>query len=184
VGLIGNRLAPGHSPRSALYDQQGYHVFPILEIDANVGAFSGLYNSVSKTYLPGDQGAPLYHCPADIPGDLEVELKRLAVEAFETLGALDLGRVDFRLGSDGRPYLMEINTLPGLNPVASDLCIMAQAEGLPYADLINEILRLAADRHGLKVRTTRPKIKRQRPRPALAETVSPAVRATVLAGGR
>jgi hypothetical protein len=54
--------------------------------------------------------------------------------------------VDFRLGVDGKPYLLEINTLPGLNPRLSDLCIMAHAEGLHYTDLINEVLNLALER--------------------------------------
>jgi hypothetical protein len=44
---------------------------------------------------------------------------------------------------------MEINTLPGLNPAVSDLCIVAAAEGMPYPDLITEILYLAAERQGL-----------------------------------
>ena len=44
---------------------------------------------------------------------------------------------------------MEINTLPGLNPVLSDICIAAQSEGMAYAQLINEILNLAAARSGL-----------------------------------
>jgi hypothetical protein len=42
---------------------------------------------------------------------------------------------------------MEINTLPGLNPVISDICIMAETEGLAYNHLINEILYLAAERY-------------------------------------
>nr|MBC8264276.1 hypothetical protein [Anaerolineales bacterium] len=45
----------------------------------------------------------------------------------------------------------EINTLPGLNPTVSDLCIMARAEGMFYTDLINEILNLAIDRYGLAI---------------------------------
>jgi D-alanine-D-alanine ligase len=74
-------------------------------------------------------------------------MKHLAVAAFEAIDAKDLGRVDFRLGSDGQPYLLEINTLPGLNPIVSDLCIMARAEGMHYADLIDEILSLATGRY-------------------------------------
>ncbi len=71
-----------------------------------------------------------------------------------TLGELalnvnDVGRIDFRLDADGEPCLLEINTLPGLNPLVSDLCIMAAAEGLPYQTLITEILYLAAERQGL-----------------------------------
>jgi hypothetical protein len=44
---------------------------------------------------------------------------------------------------------LEINTLPGLNPAVSDLCMMAAAEGTPYPVLISEILYLAAERNGL-----------------------------------
>ena len=157
VGLIGNVLAPGERPWNGtltnlgyrLYDDQGFHIFPVLEIDSKVGAGQGLYNAEAKSYYPGEGGAPLYLCPADIPPDMEAELKRLAVAAFEAIGALDLARVDFRLGADGQPYFMEINTLPGLNPMVSDLCIMARAEGMHYTDLINEILSLAIDRYGL-----------------------------------
>ena len=60
------------------------------------------------------------------------------------------------MGSDGQPYLMEINTLPGMNPVSSDLCIMARAEALAYDEMINEILYLAAERYGLKAPSYRP----------------------------
>jgi D-alanine-D-alanine ligase len=146
VGLIGNAPGPDQERRHNLYDERGYHVFPVLEIDARVGAGQGLYNAASKSYSPGEGGAPLYLCPADIPASLVEELKELAVRAFEAIGALDVARVDFRLGFDGRPYLLEINTLPGLNPSVSDLCIMARAEGLHYTDLINEILDLALER--------------------------------------
>jgi D-alanine-D-alanine ligase len=155
VGLIGNALAlgeerwndPSTTSGHRLYDQRGFHLFPVLEIDANVGAGQGLYDAASKSFNPGEEGAPLYLCPADIPATLEAEMKQLAVAAFEAIGALDLSRVDFRLGADGRPYLLEINTLPGLNPTVSDLCIMARTEGMHYTDLINEILYLAADRY-------------------------------------
>jgi D-alanine-D-alanine ligase len=157
VGLIGNVVAAGERPWNGslsslgyrLYDERGFHLFPVLEIDSRVGVGQGLYNAEAKSYHPGEEGAPLYLCPADIPPELEAELKRLAVAAFEAIGALDVSRVDFRLGVDGQPYLMEINTLPGLNPTVSDLCIMARAEGMHYTDLINEVLHLAIDRYGL-----------------------------------
>jgi D-alanine-D-alanine ligase len=147
VGLIGNRIEPGELRWNGLYDSHGYHLFPILEIDSNVGVGNGLYNASAKSYLSGEEEAPLYMCPADIPHRLERDLKRITVAAFEAIGAMDLGRVDFRLGRDGRPYLMEINTLPGLNPIISDICTMAETEGIEYDHLINEILYLAATRY-------------------------------------
>lgn len=149
VGFIGNRLSPGAEPRSDLYTRGGFHIFPVLEIDATVGAGGGVYNSLAKSFAIEDDNAPLYLCPADISPDLEAELGRQAIAAFEALDGLDVGRVDFRLGEDGQPYLMEINTLPGLNPALSDICIAAQAEGVAYELLINEILALARERYGL-----------------------------------
>jgi D-alanine-D-alanine ligase len=147
VGVIGNALFPGERRWNDWYDERGFHLFPVLEVDANVGVGRGVYNTVAKSIVPGEDGAPLYLCPADIPVDLESEIKRLTVEAFEAVTALDVGRVDFRLGSDKAPRILEINTLPGMNPAVSDLCIMARAEGMLYADLIAEILHLAWNRY-------------------------------------
>ncbi len=147
VGLIGNTLQPGVKPPSDFYDERGFHVFPPMEVDLSpVAESGGLYTSQVKTEKPL---APRYLCPAPIDEELERELKRLAVAAFEAIGALDVARVDLRLGSDGKPYLMEINTLPGLNPHYSDMVLVARAEGVSYERLINEILNLALIRYGL-----------------------------------
>ncbi len=156
VGLLGNSpvyrqelwRGPGRPERNGFYAADGFHVFPVLEIDVSpVPEAGGLYSSHVKSELPL---APRYLCPAPIREALAEELRQLAVEAFLTIGGLDVGRVDFRLDAEGRPHLLEINTLPGLNPTYSDLCIMARAEGVEYAHLINEILDLAAERYRLK----------------------------------
>jgi D-alanine-D-alanine ligase len=147
VGLFGNTLAPGELPLSPLYDDRGFHVLPILEIDlAPIAEANGIYDSHVKSDLP--LGAN-YRCPAPVPESLTNEMKRLAVAAFEAIGALDFARVDFRLGANGRPYLMEINTLPGLNPTYSDIVLAARADGLLYVELVQEILSLAAHRYGM-----------------------------------
>jgi len=52
------------------------------------------------------------------------------------LNALDISRTDIRLDAEGNPRLLEINTLPGLTPDYSDLCLQASAEGIAYNDLI------------------------------------------------
>jgi D-alanine-D-alanine ligase len=62
-----------------------------------------------------------------------------------------VARVDFRLDvNDGdKPYILEVNPLPGLNPGYSDLCIEAAASGWSYDELINGILDLAIERYDL-----------------------------------
>ncbi len=149
VGFIGNPGNPTHRLRPWLYDSDGYHWFPILEIDTLSSVSPQVYGHDAKAFDIGEIGAPRYLCPADIPSSLRARLIDLTRQAAEALDVKDVSRVDFRLGADGEPYLMEINTLPGLNPSVSDLCIMAAAEGMRYQVLITEILYLAAKRYGM-----------------------------------
>ena len=121
----------------------------MLEIGLSNSVSPTVYGHDAKAIDIGDLGAPDYLCPADIPDSFARELIDLTRKAAEALNACDISRVDFRLGADGKPYLLEINTLPGLNPAISDICIMADAEGLDYNTLITEILYLAAERFGL-----------------------------------
>jgi len=151
VGLVGNALLPGQAPRRRLrsdfYNARGFHLFPVLELDTQRGAVKGIYNAEAKSYALDDDNAPGYLCPADIPDALRETLFDMTMLAFEALGGLDIGRVDFRLGADGHPYIVEINLLPGLNPLVSDMIIVSRAGGVPYELLINEVLNLARERY-------------------------------------
>jgi len=146
VGLVGNRLQLGQERPSAFYDDRGYHVFPALEIDvSNLQKEGLLYTGYIKSKTPM---APRYLCPAPISQELANQLRELAISAFEAIGGLDVARVDFRLGAQGEPYLLEINTLPGLNPSISDIVLAAKGEGIAYETLILEILGSALRRYG------------------------------------
>ena len=76
-------------------------------------------------------------------------MKHLAWRAHILLNTLDVSRTDIRLDEEGNPRVMEINTLPGLTPDYSDLCLQAKAENIRYEDLILDILYLAAGRWGM-----------------------------------
>jgi D-alanine-D-alanine ligase len=146
VGFIGNPGFPGRRRRPSFYNFDGYHFFPVLEIDADRSVTPGVYGYDAKSLDLDHEQAPGYLCPADIPVGLTERLVELTRQASEAIGVCDVARVDFRLDAAGEPHLLEINTLPGLNPLVSDLCIMAEAEGTPYQMLITEILALAAER--------------------------------------
>ncbi len=149
VGFIGNRGNPNLRRRPELYDADGYHWFPILEIDTLSSVSPTIYGHDAKALDIGTEGAPNYLCPADISESLRARLIDLTRRAAEALEVRDVSRIDFRIGADGEPYLLEINTLPGLNPLLSDLCIMAAAEGISHQTLITEILYLAAERYNM-----------------------------------
>ena len=93
------------------------------------------------------------HIPADIAPGLADELRSMAVTAFQAVDAAGLARVDFFLETEtGRPYLNEINTLPGFTTI-SMYPKLWEADGLSYPRLIDELVTLAIERHRDKQRS-------------------------------
>jgi D-alanine-D-alanine ligase len=154
VGLVGNLVPPvarrlpddEDAPRII----RGLRFLPPLEI--SLGEYSheegGVYTNRAKTVL-ADQLA--YFCPAPLSPGLVEDLNWLAAATFRVTGCLDVARVDFRLdASDGdRPYILEVNPLPGLAPGISDLVLEANAAGIGHAELVNMILDEALTRYGM-----------------------------------
>ena len=65
----------------------------------------------------------------------------MAAAAHEALGLTDYSRSDFMLSADGRPYLLEVNTLPGMT-ATSLLPQEAQAAGLSFEQLLARLIEL------------------------------------------
>jgi len=149
IGVLGRKDARRYSPRPHLYGPDGFHRFPTLEIDNSQSATPGVYGHITKTLTTIEEGMPRFICPADVGPQLGAHLHELALRAHQAIGALDVSRVDIRMDSRGTPRLLEINSLPGLTPGFSDLCVLANAEGMSYTDLILEILYLGASRFGM-----------------------------------
>jgi len=79
--------------------------------------------------------------PACLPEEIEARVKEAAIGAFLSLGLKDYARADLRLDERGNPYVLEINSLPGLEPGYSDLPRAAEAAGISYIELIARILQ-------------------------------------------
>jgi D-alanine-D-alanine ligase len=149
VGVLGRPDAKLYSRHPEWYEKDGFHRLPILELDSSRSVTPNVYSQASKSKEVGEEGAPDYVCPANLDPELEKKLKHFALRAHQLLYALDVSRTDIRLDEEGNPRLLEINTLPGLTPNYSDLCLQAKAEGIRYEDLILEILYLGASRWGM-----------------------------------
>jgi D-alanine-D-alanine ligase len=156
VGAIGNLTEPvawrvPEDERAARV-LGGLHFLPPLEVDfaAYPSSEKGVYTNRMKTEWAHD-----FHClcPAPLADGLAARLNWLMAAVFRVTGCFDVARVDFRLDADDndRPYILEINPLPGLYPGLSDLVLEADAAGIRYQDLINEILNVACVRYGLRV---------------------------------
>lgn len=85
-----------------------------------------------------------YHCPPHSPETEAVE--KLALDSYRALELRDAGRVDIRIDRTGQPSFMEVNPLPGLNPLHSDLPIIAKLMGMRYKDIIAAIIESARTR--------------------------------------
>jgi D-alanine-D-alanine ligase len=72
--------------------------------------------------------------------------EEIALAAWRGLGCRDGGRVDLRCDRNGDVNLIEINPLPGLNPIRSDLCILSRLAGMKYQALIDQIMQSALKR--------------------------------------
>jgi D-alanine-D-alanine ligase len=170
VGLVGNisgvasRRLPSRFYTSARRDYSeaglaalkagGMTILPPMEVNlAPYIESDGVYSNRLKTDLADQLD---YLCPAPLDEPQVRELNWLTAAVFRVTGCNDVARVDFRLDeSDNfKPYILEINPLPGLAPGISDLVIEAAAIGMSHTELVNLILETAILRHGLKaVRT-------------------------------
>jgi len=86
-----------------------------------------------------------YHCPCGLPAAREAELQALALQAFAALDGYGWGRVDFILDKIGQPWLLEVNTTPGMTS-HSLVPMAARAVGLDFAELVWRILETSLAR--------------------------------------
>ena len=82
----------------------------------------------------------LYHCPCGLDEEVENEFKELAFKAFKAVGAKGWGRVDLFRDTDGRPWLIEVNTVPGLTD-HSLVPMSAKQAGISFEQLVIKILQ-------------------------------------------
>jgi D-alanine-D-alanine ligase len=93
------------------------------------------YDFESK-YTPGMSEFVL---PAELSEDLTKKVKEIAVKSHETAGCRGVSRVDFMISQDNIPYVIEINTSPGMT-ATSDLPAQSKVMGITYDNLVQIIL--------------------------------------------
>ena len=123
-------------------------VLPPVQIDTRLIAPDqlGLYTHHVKAHF--DETFYLT-IPDDLPPGMFERVQQIAQDAANAIGTLDLSRLDFRFDDQGEPFLLEINTLPGMCPDFSDLCICAKLAGIEYGPLASGVLNSALRRYRL-----------------------------------
>ena len=109
---------------------------PIVRINAPEGA----YDYQNKYFTDEVK----YQCPSGLSNDLEQEISRIVLASYQGLGCRGWARADLMIrASDGKPFLLEMNTSPGMTG-HSLVPISAKSAGISYPDLCVQILQLAA----------------------------------------
>ena len=127
VGILGT----GHAAR----------VLGSLEVTMRPNAATSIY-----TYEMKEKCDDFVDYSRPQRGALIEAVEALALDAYRALEVRDGGRVDLRLDRNGAPAFMEVNPLPGMNPVHSDLPMIARQEGMDFDGLIAAILDSAMQR--------------------------------------
>jgi D-alanine-D-alanine ligase len=112
-------------------------VLPLLELRPK----REFYDYEAK-YTPGLTD---FIVPADLNDAMTRNVQEIALRAFQTLGCSGFARVDLRVTEGHEPFLLEVNTYPGLTPT-SDLPQMAQAASISFDDLVERMLQTAVEK--------------------------------------
>jgi D-alanine-D-alanine ligase len=84
--------------------------------------------------------------PADLPPEVEAAMRDTAAKAFRAVGCDAMARVDFFLMPDMTFVINELNTIPGFTET-SVYGKLFEADGIPYAELCDRLVKLAIERH-------------------------------------
>ncbi|ULQ47099.1 D-alanine--D-alanine ligase [Flagellatimonas centrodinii] len=126
--VLAERFVPGAEYTCAVLGDQA---LPLIRIEPD-----GEFYDYNAKYLSDNTH---YHCPAGLDPALERELQALSLKAFAVLGGRGWGRVDFLMADDRRPFLLEVNTLPGMTS-HSLVPLAARTAGIAIGPLCRRLL--------------------------------------------
>ena len=112
----------------------GEEVLPLIRIEAPKGNYD-----YQNKYFTNDTK---YRCPCGLSARKEEELKALTLQAFHAVGCSGWGRIDIMLDAKKKPWLLEVNTLPGMTS-HSLVPMAARAKGISFEQLVVRILETA-----------------------------------------
>jgi D-alanine-D-alanine ligase len=119
---------------------------PLASVAGEIVSSNEFYDYKAK-YKDGKSAMII---PAEIPTEAAEEIRSLAIRAFLALDGSGLSRVDFFYGkTDQKIYINEINTMPGFTPF-SMYPLLWRETGKPYKELLDDLIRLALERHAAK----------------------------------
>jgi D-alanine-D-alanine ligase len=109
------------------------------------------FDSLEVKWFFEDNNINYLACPAKIDKDLEKKIKEICFAVWKALGVRDWCRIDIRCDKQKNPYVLEVNSPPGLTPPESSLSsyfpLAARAVGIDYESLLSRIINTALQRY-------------------------------------
>lgn len=133
--VLVEEFLPGREFTVGVLGTKNPEVLPILEVsfpEENEEKFMSLMVKAEDRVIKT--------CPAELDEELETTIKNLALKAYNVVGCTEYSRIDFRLDKDGNPKLIELNTMPGLQPKYSDFPHVAEKGGYDFNKLVDKLI--------------------------------------------
>lgn len=129
--VIAERFIDGMELTAAILDDEP---LPLIRLET-----PRVFYDYEAKYFANDTR---YICPCGLPAEEESRIQRVALDAFRLAGCSGWGRVDLMLDRAGHPYLLEVNTIPGMTD-HSLVPMAARARGISFEQLVIRILGTA-----------------------------------------
>jgi len=136
VALV-EQFIEGVEITAAVFGNDNPVALPLIEIVST----TGVYDYEAK-YTAGMSD---HIIPPRIPEERQSVIKDLAVRTFKALGCRGLARVDFIMDRGGSPYILEVNTIPGMT-ATSLFPDAARAAGIEFPDLVDNLVKLSLEK--------------------------------------
>ncbi|SFJ42648.1 D-alanine--D-alanine ligase [Thermoflavimicrobium dichotomicum] len=122
--------------------------FPEASVPGEIISSNDFYDYKAK-YIDGKS---VMQIPADLPEDVALQIRAMAIKAYQSIDCAGLARVDFFVRKDNEDILInEINTMPGFTPY-SMYAKLWEYSGIDYSELVSRLIDLAIDRYDEKSR--------------------------------
>lgn len=131
------KMIPGVEVTASVLGNRDPVALPLIEIVTT----TGVYDYETK-YTAGMSD---HIIPPRLPSQVQQEIQRIALQTYQAVGCRGLSRVDFIVDKDFKPYVLEVNTIPGMT-ATSLFPDAARAAGLEFPDLVARIVELAMEK--------------------------------------
>jgi D-alanine-D-alanine ligase len=135
--ILIEKMIPGVEVTASVLGNRDPVVLPLIEIVTT----TGVYDYETKYTV----GMSDHIIPPRLPAEVQQEIQRIALKTYQAIGCRGLSRVDFIVDKDFKPYVLEVNTIPGMT-ATSLFPDAARAAGLEFPDLVAKIIELAMEK--------------------------------------